>query len=580
MLTKLYPKLDTHIKIKNNKMSVSQPTNKPSKYHLPLTNDNIILANLVDNVNKNNLHIFYQQDDSIFKQKIDKLNLKFYLETEKYLTNQHNENKCQNSLFIILFQQISLYIGEIERLNLILQEKKGDPKFIKERVNEYIRKQKDFETKEKLIKTLKDSKNNLEKKLAMLILQEDKIKSENASLKRQNKFYIEQLQMFLTKDNDQPIIENTNNNKIIELNSLNSKNIRDLEIETNISMSITTKISKKRNLSDNNFINICENQYKNTSKTHGLTSNTGNIINNSNNTIQSSNYEVNLFRIGNNKYSNNSNVSNGTSTKPTSFESNIKLSVTQFNSSSPSRLNPICFISKGKKECKIIKPEKEQLTRTASEDSSNSHYSANPIINLLPLRCHSPNVLMSKEKIKTYIQKCDKELKELNSIEIYLKKMKYEIKNKNFEQTNRTGDCLIKAEIINNNEQFIDCLMMNETCEEQPQHIKTEVMVSDLEDYDNVRMKSNGFVKKNTLNNMVSSQMNLVTIDLENQNLLNSKNNNINFGHNVKLKQPKIFNISMRTNFDGNNNINNANKNNGLSAIKIKGLQNKKINNE
>ena len=349
-------------------MSVSQPKCKPSKYYLPLANDNITLANLVDNVNNNNLHIFYQQDDSIFKQKIDKLNLKFYLETEKYLTNQHNENKCQNSLFIILFQQISLYIGEIERLNLILQEKKADPKFIKERVNVYIRKQQDFATKERLIKTLKDSKNNLEKKLAMLMLQEDKMKSENESLKRQNKFYIEQLQMFLTKETNLPTVGRDTNNKIIELNFSKSKNISNLEIETNISMSIPTEISKKRNLSDNNFINICENQYQNNSKPQGLTLSTGNII--SNNTIQSSNCEVNLFRIGNNKHSNNSNLSNGTSTKPTSFESNIKLSATQFNSSSPSRLNPACFISKGQKECKIIKPEKEQLIRTASEDSS------------------------------------------------------------------------------------------------------------------------------------------------------------------------------------------------------------------
>jgi hypothetical protein len=287
-----------------------------------------------------------------------------------------------------------------------------------------------------------------------------------------------------------------------------------------------------------------------------------------------------LFRIGNNKHSNNSNLSNGTSTKPTSFESNIKLSATQFNSSSPSRLNPICFISKGQKEYKIIKPEKEQLIRTASEDSNYSHHSANPIINLLPLRSHSPNVLMSKEKIKTYIQKCDNELNELNYMEIYLKKMKYEIKNNNFEQTNKIDNCLIKSEIINNKEQFLDCLIINETCDYQPQHIKTEVMVSDLEDYDNMRMKSNGFVKNNTLNNMVSSQMNLVTIDLESQNFLNSKNNNINSGNNVKLKQPKMLNLTMRANFDGNNNSTNSSKTNGLNAVKIKVSQNKKINNE
>ena len=41
-----------------------------------------------------------------------------------------------------------------------------------------------------------------------------------------------------------------------------------------------------------------------------------------------------------------------------------------------------------------------------------------------------------------------------------------------------------------------------------------------------------------------------------------------------------MLNLTMRTNFDGNNNSNNTSKNNGLNAIKIKGLQNKKIDNE
>ena len=38
---------------------------------------------------------------------------------------------------------------------------------------------------------------NLEKKLSKLMCHEDKIKSENESLKRQNKFYQEQLQIYL-----------------------------------------------------------------------------------------------------------------------------------------------------------------------------------------------------------------------------------------------------------------------------------------------------------------------------------------------------------------------------------------------
>ena len=43
------------------------------------------ISNLLDNLNKNSLNLFYQNSTLIFKKKIDELNLKFYLETEKYL---------------------------------------------------------------------------------------------------------------------------------------------------------------------------------------------------------------------------------------------------------------------------------------------------------------------------------------------------------------------------------------------------------------------------------------------------------------------------------------------------------------
>ena len=46
------------------------------------------ISNLLDNLNKNSLNLFYQNSTSIFKKKIDELNLKFYLETEKYLSNK------------------------------------------------------------------------------------------------------------------------------------------------------------------------------------------------------------------------------------------------------------------------------------------------------------------------------------------------------------------------------------------------------------------------------------------------------------------------------------------------------------
>ena len=50
------------------------------------------ISNLLDNLNKNSLNLFYQNSTSIFKKKIDELNLKFYLETEKYLSNKKYSN--------------------------------------------------------------------------------------------------------------------------------------------------------------------------------------------------------------------------------------------------------------------------------------------------------------------------------------------------------------------------------------------------------------------------------------------------------------------------------------------------------
>ena len=146
------------------------------------------ISNLLDNLNKNSLNLFYQNSTSIFKKKIDELNLKFYLETEKYLSNKKKDFNCQNALFIILFKQISLYIEEIERLNLLIQERKFEPKNIKERTDEIIKKSKEFETKELLIKTLKDSKAHVESKLLEVICNEDKLRMENEKLKKENEY--------------------------------------------------------------------------------------------------------------------------------------------------------------------------------------------------------------------------------------------------------------------------------------------------------------------------------------------------------------------------------------------------------
>ena len=154
---------------------------------------NELLSRILDTINSNSLNIFYPDSSSEFKKKIDALNLKFYLETEKYLSNKKKSEKCQTSLFIILFKQINIYIEEIERLNLVIIKKRYDPKNIIERTDEIIKKQNEFLTKEKLIKALKESKSNMESKLLESLINEDKLKKEIQNLKKENDNFKRQL---------------------------------------------------------------------------------------------------------------------------------------------------------------------------------------------------------------------------------------------------------------------------------------------------------------------------------------------------------------------------------------------------
>lgn len=130
--------------------------------------------------------------ESLFKKRIDKLNMKFYLETEKYLNNTQDMGNCQDKLFLILFKQISLYMEEVNRLNLLLRGKAELEKTTREKL--------DNKEKDKLIQTINDLKYKnkiLEKKLQEKTLSEDRLRLENESSKRQIQFYKEKLQLDL-----------------------------------------------------------------------------------------------------------------------------------------------------------------------------------------------------------------------------------------------------------------------------------------------------------------------------------------------------------------------------------------------
>ena len=155
--------------------------------------DNNNFTKTIDEMNQNVLNLYYDKN-SLFKQKIDDLNLKFYLETEKYLKNskindQTLNQKLQANLFIILFQQINTLLEEIERLNKIILDNKYKKENILQRTNDLYEKKKNILLKDNLIQSLKKSNTKTEKKLLEALLHEDKLIKDNERLRKENETY-------------------------------------------------------------------------------------------------------------------------------------------------------------------------------------------------------------------------------------------------------------------------------------------------------------------------------------------------------------------------------------------------------
>ena len=311
---------------------------------------NELLSKILDTINSNSLNVFYPDSNSDFKKKIDSLNLKFYLETEKYLSNKNRTEKCQTSLFIILFKQINIYIEEIERLNLIIIKRKYDPKKIIERTDEIIKKQNEFLIKEKIIKALKESKSNMEIKLLESIINEDKLKKEIQMLKKENEILKNQNNINININNN----SNVTNDMKINIQKKKSNNIlhkfthpnfhfstfKNLKNDGNkLAFSYTNKIldlnhiknNRKRNNSDNHknilnnsFIKYEKNgadnllfkkylkkkenikNYSNNKNKSAITSKPIDILNNS---------QITKFKILNKRTKNNFNYKNGKENK-------------------------------------------------------------------------------------------------------------------------------------------------------------------------------------------------------------------------------------------------------------------------
>ena len=170
--------------------------NNINNTNIKINKDKIDEMNFIKTIDdmKQNVLDYYYDKNSAFKQKIDNLNLKFYLETEKYLNNSkkndsNRNQKLQANLFIILFQQINVFIEEIERLNKIILDNKFKKEQILLRTNELNEKKNDILLKDNLIQSLKQSNTNTEKKLLETLLHEDKLMKDNQRLRKENETY-------------------------------------------------------------------------------------------------------------------------------------------------------------------------------------------------------------------------------------------------------------------------------------------------------------------------------------------------------------------------------------------------------
>ena len=162
--------------INNNSKIISHFETETGNNNL---HSNESLSNIIDVISNNNLNLFYEDDSTNFKRNIDNLNLKFYLETEKILASTNYDS---NNLFLILFKQITLYIKEIERLNVIILYLKQEAQ--KEKKSPTIQKKEiDYDTKKDIINALRFSNDNLEKKINNLIASENTLKQENLRFK-------------------------------------------------------------------------------------------------------------------------------------------------------------------------------------------------------------------------------------------------------------------------------------------------------------------------------------------------------------------------------------------------------------
>ena len=129
-------------------------------------------------------------------RKIEKLNANFLILSSKYKKRISVLESLKDNLFINLFDQINLYVEEIERLNEKIKEKDIQYKFQREITFSKYAKE-NIQNKSKI--------TTLEKQISDLKETEIKLRSEISSYKRQIGFYKDKLKIDLHKTKPKPL---------------------------------------------------------------------------------------------------------------------------------------------------------------------------------------------------------------------------------------------------------------------------------------------------------------------------------------------------------------------------------------
>ena len=181
------------------------------------------ISTILKEIPLHNLNDYYSIETSVFKKRIEKLNLQFFWIYESILEGQSTNNPSNNNnnidndinskqnlifpynkLFLILFKEISLYIEEIIRLNKQLNAKNKNEKFYTNKISEYKNKEKEFFVNKQIIKTLQRNLRNAEKNI-------EKLKKENEKLSK--KLFNEKYSHFKNNNGIKNNVTNNINNK-------------------------------------------------------------------------------------------------------------------------------------------------------------------------------------------------------------------------------------------------------------------------------------------------------------------------------------------------------------------------------